>query len=411
MSFKEIYNENKKFIITIKGDQMGKKTFKILIKEPFVILMLKYNHYGKSAFFLLIILFLIGCNLKEENLMSSENELSQEVILDWMKDYNVPGMSIAVVSKGEIVWAKGYGIANTITGEKVDTDTLFQAASISKPITALAALNLVEEGYLELDDDINLYLRTWKLPDSNFSKNEKVTLRRLLTHTSGLNVNGFPGYNQNETIPDINSVLNGLGNTLPIRLKSIPGVNFEYSGGGYTVIEKVIEDITNSPLEEYMEVSILNPIGMSNSTFEQPLPKELHYKASAAYDMKGKIISGLWNNYPEQAAAGLWTTPTDLANYCIEIQEILNDKPNGILSRDMTEQMLTVHKSNWGMGMQIEGVGEKLGFTHGGKNAGFTNDLVSYPYRRDAVIVMTNGDNAWGLIEKIKRAVSKNIWR
>ncbi len=355
---------------------------------------------------ILLFLFVIlsSCN-NDKGITVNEHGLSQGSILARMEAYKVPGVSIAVVKNGEIIWAKGFGVANTNNGQKVETDTLFQAASISKPITALAALKLVEDGNLELDEDINPYLKSWKIPDSKYSKNEKVTLRRLLTHTSGINVHGFPGYKQSDNFPVIDSVLKGLGNTSPIKLKRIPGSKWDYSGGGYVIIGKLLEDITNLPFETYMKEFILQPIGMDSSIFEQPLPQELHSMASAAYNKKGKIIDGLWHNYPEQAAGGLWTTPTDLAKYCIEIQEILNGKPDGILQRGMVDQMLTKHKNDWGLGMYIGGEGNKTGYEHDGKNAGFVTYLVSFPYQKNAAVIMTNGDNGEGLIEEILSAI------
>ena len=265
-----------------------------------------------------------------------------------MEYHNIPGVSIAIVKDGKLKWAKGYGIANTNNGNEVTVNTIFQAGSISKPIAALSALKLVENGSIDLDKDVNTYLTDWRIPDSKFTKDEKVTLRRLLTHTAGMTVHGFPGYKQKDTFPSITKVLNGKGNTAAIFLDTIPGSIWRYSGGGYTVMEKLVEDISGLSLDEYMAENILQPIGMENSTYSQPLGIGLYTDVSAAYDGEGNIIEGLWHNYPEQAAAGLWTTPTDLAIYCIEIQEILSKKKNGILSKEIIEMMLTKHKNNWG---------------------------------------------------------------
>lgn len=170
-------------------------------------------------------------------------------IIDRMEHYKVPGVSIAIVENGKIKWAKGYGIANTETGSKVNINTVFQAGSISKPVAALAALKLVENGNLDLDTNVNLYLTDWKIPENKFTKVEKVTLRRLLTHTAGMTVHGFPGYQQTDTFPSITQVLEGLGNTTKIFVDTIPGNLWRYSGGGYTVMEKVVEDVSGMPLE------------------------------------------------------------------------------------------------------------------------------------------------------------------
>lgn len=327
-------------------------------------------------------------------------------IAERMEHYKVPGISIAVVENGKIKWAKGYGMANTDTGYKVDTTTIFQAGSISKPLAALAALKLVEEGTLELDTDVNDYLKDWQIPANEFTTMEKVTLRRLLTHTAGITVHGFPGYRQTDTFPSITQVLNGEGNTPKIFVDTIPGSIWRYSGGGYTIMEKMVEDVSGLPLEVYMTRNILRPIGMKNSTYEQPLGTEYHANASAAYDSEGKIIEGLWHNYPEQAAAGLWTTPTDLAKYCIEIQNILDEKENTVLSKETIEKMLTKHKNDWGLGPSLQWEKDSLIFKHGGKNAGFTNDFIAFAYRGDAVIIMTNADNGGKLIGEILRSIS-----
>jgi CubicO group peptidase (beta-lactamase class C family) len=340
-----------------------------------------------------------------KNILVKGDSLKKYNILDRMELYKVPGVSIAIVEKGKIRWAKGYGYANTVTGTMVDNNTLFQAGSISKPVAALAALKLFEEGRLELDKDVNLYLKNWQIPENRFTETEKVTLEKLLTHTAGMTVHGFPGYQQTDTFPDITDVLNGKGNTEKIVPDTIPGTIWRYSGGGYTVMEKVVEDVSGLSLEEYMENSILLPIGMKNSTYQQPITKEFQSNISAAYDINGEIIEGLWNNYPEQAAAGLWTTPSDLALYVIEIQDILQGKKDGVLTKETVEMMLTKHKNGWGLGPSLQNEGDSLIFAHGGKNAGFTNDMVAYAYQGNALIVMTNGDNGGNLISEIKNAV------
>ena len=342
-----------------------------------------------------------------KNIQISGDSIQKFNIQERMDYYKVPGVSIAVVENGKIKWAKGYGFANTETGTKVDANTLFQAGSISKPIAALSALKLFENDSLELNKDANYYLKNWQIPKNKFTEIEKVTIEKLLTHTAGMTVHGFPGYEQTDEFPEIIDVLNGNGNTAKIVVDTIPGSIWRYSGGGYTVMEKVVEDISGLPLEEYMSKNILLPIGMKNSTFIQPISKEWQNNISAAYDGNGKLINGLWNNYPEQAAAGLWTTPSDLALYCIEIQDIVKGKNDGILSKNTVDIMLTKHKNDWGLGPSLKNEKDSLIFGHGGKNAGFTNDMKAFVYQGNAVIVMTNADNGGKLISEIKNSVSK----
>ncbi|HAF31162.1 MAG TPA: serine hydrolase [Bacteroidales bacterium] len=376
----------------------------------------------KSILFILILVVFYSCSDKkkqeiegeinaiENNLLPAiqikDEPVKKYTIAERMEHYKVPGISIAVVKDGELHWAKGYGIANTNDSSEVTTNTLFQAGSISKPIAAFAALKLVEEGKIDLDEDVNTYLKDWKIPDNKFTETEKVTLRRLLTHTAGMTVHGFPGYQQKDTFPSIKTVLNGKGNTTAIVVDTFPGSIWRYSGGGFTVMEKLVEDVSGLPLEKYMAKNILPQMGMLNSTYEQPLPETLYSKASAAYNGKGEIIEGLWHNYPEQAAAGLWTTPSDLANYCLNVQNLLSGKEKGVLSKEIIEKMLTKHKNDWGLGVSLQGVGDSLIFSHGGKNEGFTNNLISFAHHGDAVIIMTNADNGGALINEILRSIS-----
>tara|TARA_R110002033_G_scaffold171074_2_gene215746 strand:- start:994 stop:2430 length:1437 start_codon:yes stop_codon:yes gene_type:complete len=342
-----------------------------------------------------------------KNIQIKGGSIQEFNILDRMEFYKVPGVSIAVVENGKIKWAKGYGYANTETGTKVDVNTLFQAGSISKPLAALSALKLFENDSLDLNKDVNYYLKKWQIPENKFTEIEKVTIEKLLTHTAGMTVHGFPGYQQTDKFPEIIDVLNGNGNTGKIVVDTIPGSIWRYSGGGYTVMEKVVEDVSELPLDEYMYKNILLPIGMKNSTYQQPITKEWQNNISAAYDGNGKLIKGLWNNYPEQAAAGLWTTASDLALYCVEIQDIFQGKRDGVLTKNTVDIMLTKHKNDWGLGPSLQGQKDSLIFGHGGKNAGFTNDMKAYAYEGNAVIVMTNADNGGKLISEIKNSISK----
>lgn len=347
-----------------------------------------------------------------------ENGLTTSIVIEGEKPvtysieermdfYKVPGMSLAIVKNGKLHWAKGYGLANTNDSTKVTSTTLFQAGSISKPIAALAALKLVEEGKLDLDTNVNTYLKDWKVEENEFTKDEKVTVRRLLTHTAGMTVHGFPGYKPTDTFPSITQVLDGEGNTPIIFVDTRPDSIWRYSGGGYTVMEKVVEDVSGMPLEDYLKANILDAMEMLNSTYAQPLPEKLHNKVSAAYDYEGNIIKGLWHNYPEQAAAGLWTTPTDLAKYYSEVYNINNGKTDGVLSKTIIDKMLTKHKNNWGLGPALNDEGEALKFGHGGKNAGFTNNMVGFVNSGDAIIVMTNADNGGSLVEEVIRSASQ----
>lgn len=324
-----------------------------------------------------------------------------------MRALHVPGVSIAVIHHGAIVWAKGFGVAQ-IGGKPVTVDTLFQAGSISKPTSAMAALHLVQQGKLSLDADVNRSLTSWQLPPSPQVPGAVVTLRELLTHTAGLSVHGFPGYAANEPLPTLVQVLNGQkpANTEAVRLESMPGSEWKYSGGGYTVMQLLVQDVTKQAFAPFLHDTVLAPIGMSHSTFQQPLPVSYRDVAATPYGKDGKPIPGGAHTYPEQAAAGLWTTPSDLARLLLEIQQSSQGDANHVLDQDMTRKMLTPGKGRWGLGLEIGGSVADPYFGHGGSDAGFESQIMSYQNHGDGVAIMTNGEHGSQLVKQILAAVA-----
>ncbi len=329
-------------------------------------------------------------------------------IQERMAHYNVPGVSIAVLNNGQIEWAKGYGYTAQDSLRRVTAKTLFQAASISKPVAALSALLLVDEGKISLDQDVNTYLKTWKAPENAFTEKEKITLRRLLTHTAGLTVHGFRGYALGEKIPTTRQVLNGEppANSAKIQPDTFPGAIWRYSGGGYTVMQQLVADVSGIPFPEFMETHVLKKIGMKNSTYYQPLPFPLRSRASLGHRSDGKKVTGDWHTYPEMAAAGLWTTPSDLMHYAMAVQKMVGQNPKGILSKETAEKMLLKDKGNWGLGPSLSGEGENLLFSHGGSNEGFKCAFFAFARKGQGVAIMTNGDGGSALVEEILRSVS-----
>jgi CubicO group peptidase (beta-lactamase class C family) len=281
---------------------------------------------------------------------------------------HIPGLSIAIIQDGKIIRAKGYGVAERIGASPVTASTLFQAGSISKSVAALGALRLVEEGKLALDEDVNARLGTWKVPENAFTEKKKVTLRGILSHTVGLTVHGFPGYAVDGPVPTLVQVLDGAKptNTAPIRVDILPGSKWRYSGGGYTVMQQVIIDVTGKPFPQFMHEAILAPLGMNESTYEQPLPSEKAKFTATGHARDRSPVKGRGHIYPEMAAAGLWTTASDLARFAIGVQEALAGKSDKTLSREMTRQMLTDQKDNDGLGVFLEGSGRTLRFKHNG---------------------------------------------
>lgn len=335
-----------------------------------------------------------------------EGESANSVsLLQRMKEENVPGISIAVLKDGQIVWAKGFGSAQS--NLKVNEHTLFQAGSISKPIGALAALKLVEEGRISLDEDVNKYLNGFQLAGAQLSKEAPVTLRHLLTHTAGLSVHGFPGYPSNSELPSTLEVLKGQGNTDKVEVVMTPGSQWRYSGGGYTVMQLIVEQVTGKTFADYTDENILKPMGMVDSTYQHALPKHLQNNVSAAFNRQGKMHQAIYNDYPEKPAAGLWTTPTDILKYAAHMQAIMQGKSDGILKKETVEAMFTKHLNDWGLGPGLMDVDGELAFGHGGKNLGFTNEFTALVNKGDAFVVMANGDNAGSLNNEIMATLSK----
>lgn len=341
-----------------------------------------------------------------------------------MQVHKIPGVSIAVINGGELEWAGGYGVLEMESNKPVTTNTLFQACSISKPITAMAAMYLVQQGKLDLEEDVNQNLLSWKIPENEFTKDKKVTLRRLLSHTAGITASGFRGYSVDGQVPTLHQILDGAepANSAPIRVDIIPGTQWRYSGGGYTVLQQLLIDVTGNLFPEVMHDFVLQRLEMKLSTYQQPLPINLSKQAACGHDEKGEKIDGDWFTYPEMAAAGLWTTPSDLARFAIELQKSKAGKSNRVLSVEMTDQILSGQIPdfpieevsqifgrdirNQGLGFQLEGEGRFARFSHLGGNAGYRCFMVAYSEAGQDAVVMTNSDNGFALIPEIIQSIS-----
>jgi CubicO group peptidase (beta-lactamase class C family) len=326
-----------------------------------------------------------------------------------MRHYHVPGVSIAVIDGGAIAWAHGYGVIEAGKPAPVDTGTLFQAASISKPVAAMATLRLVQDGVLALDENVNRYLVSWKVPENAYTAQRPVTLRGILSHSAGLTVHGFAGYAANEAVPTLVQVLDGASpaNSAPIRVDTIPGSLWRYSGGGFEVMQQMLQDVTGQPFPKMMHDSVLAPVGMMQSTYEQPLPSSLASRGAVAHRADGKPIPGRWHTYPEMAAAGLWTTPSDLARFAIEIQRALHGASRHVLDQSMVRQMLTRQKDSWGLGIGLDGEGAAARFSHGGANEGYRAMLIAFDSGGRGAVVMTNSDAGGPLTAEIIRGIAR----
>lgn len=334
--------------------------------------------------------------------------MTLEELLD---HFNVPGVSVAVIRDFEVHWEKGYGVADAETGAPVDTETLFQAASISKPVAAMAVLKAVQDGLFTLDTDINDILTSWTLDGGEFTRDRPVTPRGLTSHTSGLGDGfGFPGYDPDAPIPTVIQILEGheLSNVGPIFMERPPLTLAEYSGGGVTLMQQALSDARGRPFAELMQDEVLGPIGMANSTFQQPLPPELDRTAARAHDAEGEGRGAKWHVYPEQAAAGLWTTAGDLARFAVEVQKSARGESNRVLDRTTVQAMLSpVGVGDFAVGFGIAKRGQGWYFSHGGSNWGFRANLVAHKLHGYGMAVMTNGDRGGALVGEILRRIER----
>lgn len=338
-----------------------------------------------------------------------DNELGALTIVQLMERLNVPGVSVAVIHDFQIHWAKGYGIADVETGAPVDTATMFQAASISKPVAAMGVLRAVQDGLFTLDDDINDILESWTLDGGEYTRDRPVTPRMLTSHTSGLGDGfGFPGYDPGDTLPTVMQILDGheLSNVGALFMERAPMSLMEYSGGGVTLMQQALSDARGRPFADIMRDDVLRPIGMNNSTFEQPLPTERERNAARAHSRDGRSMGAKWHVYPEQAAAGLWTTASDLARFAIEVQRSAIGESNRVLSRTTVQEMLSpVGVGDYAVGFAITKLGQGWYFAHGGSNWGFRATLLAHKAKGYGFAIMTNADQGSIVASEIGRRI------
>lgn len=369
-----------------------------------------------------IILFLIAgsffsCSTPTDKIKDVETSLIDPVYIKgdstWtieerMAHYGVPGVSIAVIKDSKIEWVKSYGVMDKKSKVPVTPRTLFQAGSISKPVAAYGALRLVSAGRIKLDENINTYLKSWQLPDNKFTKEKKVTLKHLLSHSGGTSVHGFLGYSPDLPVPSLSQVLNGTApaNSAAIRVDKLPGTSFRYSGGGYCIMQQMMIDQEGKPFPTIMQELVLKPLDMKNSTYDQPLEKAQISLAATGYLPDGSMTKGKRHIYPEMAAAGLWTTAEDLAKFAINIQQTLAGKNNVVLPQGTVKIMLTPYVADFiGLGIFLDKRKDDLYFGHGGWDEGFSSQLLAHTKKGYGVVVLTNA-NQPAFIEELIRAVA-----
>jgi CubicO group peptidase (beta-lactamase class C family) len=341
----------------------------------------------------------------EERIRLVENNLAGWVqtgendtwnLTERMKSYNINGLSIAVISNNQIEWARGYGYADVSEKRPVSEKTLFQAASISKSLNSVGVLKLAQEKRINLDSDINKYLVTWKFPYDEKSNNKIITIANLLSHTGGLTISGFPGYSKDEMLPSIPQILDGQNpaNTMPVRSSVEPGKSVNYSGGGITISQMIIMDITNQPYDIFMKENVLDQLGMTSSSFTQPPLASRQNLLATGYKADGSEVPGKYHIYPEQAAAGLWTNPTDLCRYIIYTQLSFNGALTKVLTPELTRLRLTPVLEDAALGVFVNSrvTGSFKYFNHNGGNEGFCCTAIGCLNSGEGVVIMTNTD-------------------
>ena len=342
-----------------------------------------------------------------------EGEDTRWPLSERMQNYNVPGVSIAVAEDGEVAWAAGYGSAELGTDNAVDADTLFQGASISKVVNAFAVMQQVQAGTLDLDTNINRYLRSWQLPENELTRQRPVTLRRILSHSAGLTVHGFGGVPYGKPVATLLQIVNGQAEGYrPVEVDILPGSEQRYSGGGTCVAQLILEEVTGKSFAALVKENIFGPLGLTRSTFEDQLPDDPTLENySAEHDEEGKRVDGRWAMYPTKGAGGLWTTPSEFLLFMAEIRRAWNGRSR-LLSQDIARTMLTRQPGGaFALGPRVVNDGALMRIQHGGSNQGFQCDAQLYVDSGKGAVVMTNGAGGMPLYWEVLNAIaSEHLW-
>ncbi len=345
---------------------------------------------------------LVGCS-------SHVGPADRDDIAAWMAFYDVPGVSVAVIRELAIDYVEVHGVKSRETQEPVTEHTLFQAASLTKGVSAVGVVRLAQEGIVSLDRGVNDYLTSWQVPNNEFQATEKVTLLRLLSHTAGTTVSGFRGYRYDEPLPTLIQILNGEtpANSPPVVVERVPGSEFSYSGGGYEIADQAVRDVTGTTFPDLIGDRVLAPIGMTHSTYEQPLPASWRDSAASGYYADGTPVPWGHHIYPETAAAALWTTPSDYARFLIELQLSLRGESNRVLTQENTQMLLTEVKNSYALGFGLRSLHGQTYIWHAGANDGFRGGMLAHPTLGYGLVVLTNSDRGNELTEAVIELIGK----
>ena len=344
---------------------------------------------------------------------SGQPEWGRSVPLaDRMAHYGVPGVSVAVIDDGELVWAKGYGVRVAGGNEAVTPETLFHAGSVAKSLSAVATLTLVEQGLLSLDGDVNNTLVSWHVPENGYTAVEKVTLRRLLSHSAGLQ-DGLTNRGADDPMPayvtfgdempsaTLQQLLEGMpeDDVAPTRVVTIPGTGYRYANADYAIVELLVEDRLDRPFVDFMQGTLLDRLGMAFSSYHQPLPGELRARSASEHTLDGRPVPGGRANFPFHAAGSLWTTPGDLALFAIDLMKAYQGESGHLLSPQMAQQMLSPQieipndplSEAYGLGVKIKSTSQGPQVSHTGGTWGSCSVIWIYPQIGKGAVVLING--------------------
>jgi CubicO group peptidase (beta-lactamase class C family) len=339
--------------------------------------------------------------------------VGRRTIAQAMHDHAVPGVSFALIDRGRLQWARGWGVRGE-GGSPVDAGTVFQAGSISSPVAAIGALRLRDAGRIDLDRDVQAYLGDYRLPPGKQDARHPVTLRNLMSHTSGVTPGGYVGYAPGQPSPTNQLSAQGRPPANSPRLEVIetPGARLAWSGGGYTLIEIALQNVSGLPFETLMRELVLGPVGMASSTYAQLIPPSFAARAALGHRFNGKAVPGGWMIHPEQAAAGLWSTPSDLAAFMVEVRNAWLGRGR-VLSRRAALDFLTVQTEDEGLGVTVHGEGPSLEFHHGGSTRGFSCFMIMENVQAGrGAVFMTNSDNGYAVGFGLLRAAAASYgWR
>lgn len=326
-----------------------------------------------------------------------------------LSHYRVPAASVAMIENGHITTTPVIGSRLAGDSAPIGTDTQFQAASIGKALTAVAVLRLVDQGRLDLDRSANTYLSRFRLKDADGIPADDVTIRALLTHSAGVNAPSFPGFERKADLPSLLDILNGTdkAETPPIHV-SHPLGPYRYSGGGFMVLEAVIEDVSGLSFDAFMQREVFAPLRMTNTSFR--IAPNAVGRASG-HDWHGIPIPGGWRDYPQSSAAGLWSTPTDLARLLAALHAAWIGADDAFLSQNLMAEIATEHDGGMGLGFGLSGQGDALLLSHSGANSGYNAFILLYLNTGNGAVVMTNGDGGRYLYTDILRTLEqKHGW-